>query len=112
MGVALTKLPPLLDPLPGGPRMINAIDYVVNWARANSLGPLVYGTSCCAIEMMAAGGSHHDWSRFGVEVARASPRQADLIILSVDDYRHLGYRFGGNLVQTVLKRGQVFTWPA
>lgn len=82
MGVALTKLPPLLDPLPGGARMVNAIDYVVNWARANSLWPLVYGTSCCAIEMMAAGGSHHDWSRFGVEVARASPRQADLIILA------------------------------
>ncbi len=39
-------------------------------------------------------------------------KQADLIILSVDDYRHLGYRFGGNLVQTVIKRGQVFTWPA
>ena len=82
MGIALQTLPKVLEPLPGGWRMINAVDYVVNWARANSLWPLVYGTSCCAIEMMATGASHQDWSRFGVEVARASPRQADLIILA------------------------------
>lgn len=82
MGVALEKLPVVLDPLPGGKRLVNAVDYVVNWARANSLWPLVYGTSCCAIEMMSSGASHQDWSRFGVEVARASPRQADLIILA------------------------------
>ncbi len=82
MGVILENLPPLLDPLPGGWRMVDAIDVVVNWTRANSLWPLVYGTSCCAIEMMATGAAHNDWSRFGVEVARASPRQADLIILA------------------------------
>ncbi len=82
MGVILEKLPPLLDPLPGGWRMVNALDAVCNWTRANSLWPLVYGTSCCAIEMMATGAAHQDWSRFGVEVARASPRQADLIILA------------------------------
>lgn len=82
MGVILEKLPPLLDPLPGGWRMVDAIDAVVNWTRANSLWPLVYGTSCCAIEMMATGAAHNDWSRFGVEVARASPRQADLIIIA------------------------------
>jgi NADH-quinone oxidoreductase B subunit len=82
MGVMLDKLPGLVDPLPGGRHLISGVDYIVNWARANSLWPLVYGTSCCAIEMMATGGSHQDWSRFGVEVARASPRQADLIILA------------------------------
>lgn len=82
MGIALDKFPLVMDPLPGGKRLVNAVDYVVNWARANSLWPLVYGTSCCAIEMMSSGASHQDWSRFGVEVARASPRQADLIILA------------------------------
>ncbi len=78
----LDTLPKVLDPLPGGSNLVNAVDYVVNWARSNSLWPLVFGTSCCAIEMMATGASHQDWARFGVEVARASPRQADLIILA------------------------------
>lgn len=78
----LEKIPKFLDPIPGGGKLIHAVDFIVNWARANSLWPLVYGTSCCAIEMMAVGSSHHDWARFGVEVARATPRQADLIILA------------------------------
>ncbi len=82
MGITLQKLPPILDPLPGGKHVINGVDYIIGWARANSLWPLVYGTSCCAIEMMSSGASHQDWSRFGVEVARATPRQADLIILA------------------------------
>lgn len=70
-------------PHPGdGKSMIHAVDWVANWARANSLWPLVFGTSCCAIEMMATGASDNDWARFGLEVARASPRQADLIILA------------------------------
>lgn len=81
-GSILEKLPAIVDPLPGGKSLTNAVDYIVNWARANSLWPLTYGTSCCAIEMMATGSSHHDWARFGVEVARATPRQADLIILA------------------------------
>lgn len=62
--------------------VITSIDGVVNWARSNSLWPLVFGTSCCAIEMMATGASRHDWSRFGTEVARATPRQADLIVIA------------------------------
>ncbi len=66
----------------GGGSLIHAADWVANWARANSLWPLVFGTSCCAIEMMATGASDNDWARFGLEVARASPRQADLIILA------------------------------
>ncbi len=62
--------------------VVTSIDSIVNWSRANSLWPLVFGTSCCAIEMMAAGSSKHDWARFGVEVARATPRQADLIVIA------------------------------
>lgn len=67
---------------PGSNIVITSVDNVVNWARANSLWPLVFGTSCCAIEMMATGASRHDWSRFGTEVARATPRQADLIVIA------------------------------
>src|SRR5690348_17345032 len=56
------------------------VDPVANWARSNSVWPLTFGTSCCAIEMMSVGMSAFDISRFGSEVFRATPRQADLII--------------------------------
>ncbi len=76
--------------LDGG--LMQPVDLIVNWARANSLWPLVFGTSCCAIEMMATGSSHNDWARFGLEVARASPRQADLIILAGTLVEKMGTR--------------------
>ncbi len=66
----------------GGNIVITSLDSIVNWSRANSLWPLVFGTSCCAIEMMATGASIHDWARFGTEVFRATPRQADLIVIA------------------------------
>lgn len=72
----------ILEKFPGGITLVDSIEYLVAWARANSLWPLVYGTACCAMEMMSAGSSRHDWARFGVEVARATPRQADLIVLA------------------------------
>lgn len=81
---------PPFPPQDGG--LTNAVDWVVGWARANSLWPLVFGTSCCAIEMMATGASHNDWARFGLEVARASPRQADLIILAGTIVEKMGSR--------------------
>jgi NADH-quinone oxidoreductase subunit B len=56
------------------------VNNVVNWARSNSVWPLTFGTSCCAIEMMCVGMSAFDISRFGSEVFRGTPRQADLII--------------------------------
>ena len=67
---------------PGGGILTGKLEDVMNWSRANSLWPLVFGTSCCAIEMMHTASARHDWSRFGFEVARATPRQADLIIIA------------------------------
>ncbi|HET7700222.1 MAG TPA: NADH-quinone oxidoreductase subunit B family protein [Candidatus Limnocylindria bacterium] len=55
---------------------------LVNWARSRSPWPLGYGLACCAIEMMATAASHHDLSRFGAEVFRSSPRQADVMIVA------------------------------
>jgi NADH-quinone oxidoreductase subunit B len=67
---------------PGGGILVSKFDDVLNWARSNSLWPLVFGTSCCAIEMMSTASAKYDWSRFGFEVARATPRQADVIIIA------------------------------
>jgi NADH-quinone oxidoreductase subunit B len=58
------------------------LEGAVNWARKNSLWPMPFGTACCAIEMMAALSSRFDLARFGSEVIRFSPRQADLLIVS------------------------------
>jgi NADH-quinone oxidoreductase subunit B len=58
------------------------LETLVNWARARSCWPASFGLACCAIEMMATGAAHHDLARFGMEVFRASPRQADLMIVA------------------------------
>src|SRR5690606_17237757 len=58
------------------------LEDLVNWSRARSSWPASFGLACCAIEMMAAGGAHYDISRFGMEVFRASPRQADIMIVA------------------------------
>jgi NADH-quinone oxidoreductase subunit B len=67
---------------PGGQFVLLNVEALFNWSRANSLFPLTFGLSCCAIEFMAAGMSRHDMARFGAEVARATPRQADLMIVA------------------------------
>ncbi|MBI5219348.1 MAG: NADH-quinone oxidoreductase subunit B [Bacteroidia bacterium] len=61
---------------------MTTVDGIFNWGRANSIWPLTFATSCCGIEMMATGASRHDFSRFGLEVYRASPRQADVIVVA------------------------------
>jgi NADH-quinone oxidoreductase subunit B len=58
------------------------LESVVNWGRTNAMWPLLFGLACCAIEMMGAQGSNYDLSRFGMELNRASPRQADLMIVA------------------------------
>ena len=58
-----------------------SLDKVVNWSRSRSLWPLTFGLACCAIEMMATGAARFDLDRFGV-LFRASPRQADLIVIA------------------------------
>jgi NADH-quinone oxidoreductase subunit B len=58
------------------------LEDVVNWARTNSLWPMLFGLACCAIEMMSAQASNYDLSRFGMELMRASPRQSDLMIVA------------------------------
>ena len=62
--------------------MTTKLDYVVNWARRNSLWPMPFGTACCAIEMMASAASKYDIGRFGMERMSFSPRQADLMIVA------------------------------
>ena len=62
--------------------MTTTLDKAVNWARSNSLFPATFGLACCAIEMMSMVAARLDAARFGFEAFRASPRQADLIILS------------------------------
>ena len=58
------------------------LEDLVRWARRNSVFPATFGLACCALEMMAAGAAHYDLARFGMEVFRASPRQADLMIVA------------------------------
>lgn len=58
------------------------IENLVKWSRARSCWPATFGLACCAIEMMATGAAHYDLARYGMEVFRASPRQADLMIVA------------------------------
>ena len=65
-----------------GDVIVTKVDAVLNWFRKNSLWPMPMGLACCAIELMATGAARFDISRFGAEVMRFSPRQADVMIVS------------------------------
>ena len=65
-----------------GELTVSRLDAVINWIRKNSVWPMPMGLACCAIELMAAGGSRFDISRFGSEVMRFSPRQSDCMIVA------------------------------
>ncbi|MFA0783528.1 MAG: hypothetical protein YYHSYBAR_001919 [Candidatus Fervidibacter sacchari] len=73
-GVLLAKLEDLLN--------VDIVQAIINWAKRNSLWPATFGLACCAIEMMATVASRNDIARFGAEVFRGSPRQADVMIVS------------------------------
>lgn len=83
-GVTLSNIGPgpVRSSPPEGAWQLAIADKLLNWAQAGSIWPLTCGLACCAIEMMSANAPHHDMSRFGSEVFRASPRQADLLIVS------------------------------
>ncbi|MCE9557452.1 MAG: NADH-quinone oxidoreductase subunit B, partial [Armatimonadetes bacterium] len=65
-----------------GSVVVTNLEYVLDQARSNSLWPLTFGLACCAIEMMSTAGSRFDISRFGSEAFRATPRQADVMIIA------------------------------
>jgi NADH-quinone oxidoreductase subunit B len=71
----------LEEKLPSG-FLLSTVEQVVGWARKSSVWPATFGLACCAIEMMATGDPRHDFSRWGMERASGSPRQADLMIVA------------------------------
>lgn len=64
------------------PVMLVNLDGLVRWAQKNSLWPMAFGLACCAIEMISSVAARYDLSRFGMEIFRASPRQADVMIIA------------------------------
>jgi NADH-quinone oxidoreductase subunit B len=74
--------PAWVEKLPGGSVLLSKLEDLLLWSRANSLWPMTYGIACCAIEMMCTGASRFDIDRFGAGVFRATPRQADVMIVA------------------------------
>jgi NADH-quinone oxidoreductase subunit B len=72
------EIPPEME----GAVTITTLDKIYNWGRRSSIWPMMFGLACCAIEMICTAASRYDFSRFGMEVMRPSPRQADLMLVS------------------------------
>src|SRR3984893_10515576 len=80
---ALPSLPPASSAAGAGTDfLVTTLETMVGWARKNSLWPFPFATACCGIEFMSVAAAHYDISRFGSEVVRFSPRQADLLIVA------------------------------
>jgi len=62
--------------------IVTSVDWAINWARKSSIWPMTFGLACCAIEMMSFAAARYDVDRFGAGAFRASPRQADLMIVA------------------------------
>lgn len=77
-----SSTPVLGDVQKGGNVVLTSVETLINQARANSLWPLTFGLACCAIEMMSSAASRFDLARFGSEAFRATPRQADVMIIA------------------------------
>ena len=76
------KITGVVERFPGGGILLSSAEFFINWGRKNSLWPLTFGLSCCAIEMFSTGAPRFDWARLGNEVLRASPRQADMMVVA------------------------------
>ena len=77
-----SSTPVIGDAQKGGSVVVTSLEYLVNQARANALWPLTFGLACCAIEMMSTVAARFDLARFGSEAFRATPRQADVMIIA------------------------------
>jgi len=73
---------PVAPEEPKSSALITGVDTIYNWGRMYSIWPIAFGLACCAIEFFASGTARYDLARFGAELARASPRQADLMVVS------------------------------
>jgi len=87
----IKNVPGFVEKFPGGGIVTTSLDWVLSQSRASSLWYLLFGTACCAIELMATGASRYDFDRLGM-IFRASPRQADLIIAAGTITKKMGPR--------------------
>lgn len=86
------------------PVVLSTLDKLLNWGRSNSLWPLTYGLACCAIEMMATGGSRFDFDRFGT-IFRASPRQSDVMIIAGTLTKNMPSLCAGSMIKCLNLNG-------